>query len=94
MAHLLRITGTHPSLSAWYAAIIAPICLQFAIHDKSLACFLTLLKAGISIDISSAIIAITTSNSTSVNPFRFSILLLSFFYADVKIELLHYWPSL
>jgi hypothetical protein len=35
-----------------------------------LACFLTRAKAGISIDIRSAIIAMTTSSSTKVKAFR------------------------
>ncbi len=51
-----------------YIAKIAPHCLRFDWHSTAFACLRTLAKAGINIDIKSAIIAITTNNSTNVNP--------------------------
>ncbi len=52
------------------AHIWAHECM-FVLHADDLACCLTLDSAGINIPISSAIIAITTSNSIHVKPVRF-----------------------
>jgi hypothetical protein len=45
-----------------------PHCFRFDIHIVALVVFLVLARAGISIDIRSAIMAITTKSSINVNP--------------------------
>ena len=65
----------YPSLSSQYSANIRPHCFRLAKHVLALACFLTRCKAGIRIDKSSAIIAMTTKSSINVNACRFRILI-------------------
>ena len=55
-----------PSHVPTYIPKQEPSCFRFAWQSTALACFLTRASAGMSIDIKSAMMAITTSNSTSV----------------------------
>jgi hypothetical protein len=48
----------------------SPYDLRFDLQKINLACFLTRCKAGINTPINSAIMAITTNSSISVNPVR------------------------
>jgi hypothetical protein len=51
-------------------AKMVPHCLRFDRQRTVFACFLTRCSAGINIAINNAMIAITTSSSINVNPFR------------------------
>src|SRR5947209_10977300 len=59
--------GSHPLLSLQYEINDEPSCRRFDKHCTCLACSRAFPKAGRRIEISSAIIPITTSNSTKVN---------------------------
>jgi len=57
-----------PLLSSQYIFQKMPHCFNWTWQDTFLACCLTRCSAGIRIDISTAMTAITTSSSMSVNP--------------------------
>src|SRR5689334_16342324 len=62
--------GNEPRQSLAYMRVIVMSCRMLDRHLVVLACWRALLSAGSKIEISSAMMPMTTSSSTSVKPFR------------------------